>query len=48
MWGVERVWGLEICKKRPNISILVAFVVRTFAVGGEGGEKAGDGGVNNS
>ena len=34
-WGGEG--GLESCKERPNIFILVAFYVRTFVVGGRGG-----------
>ena len=36
-WGGR---GLEICKKRSDIFILVAFFVRTFVVGeGEGREE---------
>ena len=31
--------GLEICKKQPDISILVAFFVRTFVGGGGRGVK---------
>ena len=31
---------LEARKKRPGISILVAFFIRTFVVGGEEGKKS--------